>query len=163
MLMILIAVSCKDSGDKTSDQSKDDLEVKIPLIEKQIGDSGYSMSIPMNYSIKTHDGPDFSVYYFSPTDTTINNKLTGGLYLGNSPGLFNAENDSCKIEMFKGKVLNQQQNWTVYNCQKNYSIQTIVKNKEGEEWNQTVHVFGKAKSKDELQVILKIFSTLKKR
>jgi hypothetical protein len=53
------------------------------LTEKQIGDLNYTISIPRDYSIKENQGPDFSVFHFSPTDTTVKNKFSGGIYFGN--------------------------------------------------------------------------------
>jgi len=159
--IIFIQSSCNNNA--TEDNSNDDKSSKIVLTEKPIGESGYVLSIPADYSITTSNGLDFSVYYFSPTDTTVINKLSGGLYFGNFPHEFEADNDSCKTETLKGKILDNTQNWTVYNCQEDYSIQTIAENKKGEGWNQQVHASGHAKNKDELQTILEIYSTLKKK
>lgn len=55
------------------------------------------------------------------------------------------------------------QEWRVYNCQGDFSIHTIADNKKGEGWNQQIHAFGHTKSSDELQKILDIYSTLKKK
>ena len=160
-LIISIQSSCTFNANK--DKSNDVKNSNIALTEKPIGESGYVLSIPADYSVTTTNGPDFSVYYFSPKDTTVTNKLTGGIYFGNHPSKFEADNDSCKIETVKGKILDNTQDWTVYNCQEDYSIQTIAENKNGEGWNQMVHAFGHAKNKDELQLILEIYSTLKKK
>ncbi|QQR55565.1 hypothetical protein IPG41_03355 [Candidatus Peregrinibacteria bacterium] len=160
-LIFLIQTSCNNNT--TQDSGNTDKVSKVSLIEKPIGESGYVLSIPADYSITTSDGPDFSVYYFSSTDTTIKNKLSGGLYFGNHPSEFEADNANCKTETLTGKILDNMQAWTVYNCQSDFSIQTIVDNNKGEGWNQKVHAFGHAKSNDDLQTILEIYSTLRKK
>lgn len=159
--IFLIQTSCNNNT--TKDSSNTDKISKVSLIEKPIGESGYVISVPADYSITTSNGPDFSVYYFSPTDTTVKDKLSGGLYFGNFPHEFEADNDSCRTETLKGKILDTTQEWTVYNCQGDFSIQTIAENKKGEGWNQRIHAFGHARSNDELQTILDIYSTLKKK
>lgn len=159
--IITIQTSCNNNS--TKDNSSIENKTKITLTEKPIGESGYFISVPSDYSISTSNGPDFSVYYFSPTDTTVKDKLSGGLYFGNFPHEFEADNDSCKTETLKGKILDNIQEWTVYNCQGDFSIQTIADNKKGEGWNQRIHAFGHAKSNDELQTIVDIYSTLRKK
>jgi len=158
-LLILIAVSCANKPEK----NKVDVAIKIDLIKKQLGNTGYSISIPPNYSIKVTDGPDFSVYYFSPTDTTLTNKFNGGIYVGNYPTKLDAENDSCKTEILKSIFLNKVQEWEVYNCQNKYAIQTIIENENGDMWVQRLHAFGRTKNRADLQLILKIYSTLKRK
>lgn len=160
-LITLIQTSCNNN--RTKANSNTDKINKVNLIEKPLGKSGYVISVPADYSITSSDEPDFSVYYFSPTDTTVKNKLSGGLYFENYPHKFEPDNDSCKTETLKGKILDTIQEWTVYNCQGDFSIQTIADNKKGEGWNQQIHAFGHAKNSNELQIILDIYSTLKKK
>jgi len=158
---IIFHTSCNNNA--TNDNSNTDKNGKVTLIEKPIGESGYVISVPADYSITTSNGPDFSVYYFSPTETTVKDKLSGGLYFGNFPHEFEADNNSCKSETLKGKILDNMQKWTVYNCEGNFSIQAIADNKKGEGWNQRIHAFGHAKSSDDLQTILDIYATLRKK
>ena len=159
--IVLILSSC--NNDTSKDKRKTGKISKIKLTEKPIGESGFVISIPVDYSITTSNGPDFSVYYFSPTDTTVKDKLSVGLYFGNFPHEFEPDNDSCKTETLKGKILDAMQEWAVYNCKGNFSIQTIVENKKGEGWDQRVHAFGHAKNRGELQTILDIYTTLRKK
>ena len=48
------------------------------ITERQIGDSGLSIGIPADYTLEENEGPDFMVYYFYPTDTTITPDFSGG-------------------------------------------------------------------------------------
>jgi hypothetical protein len=136
---------------------RDSLEIK------QIGKSNYFISIPHGYSITSKDGVDFSVYYFSPIDTSLKNRLAGGLYFGNFPHEFDKKNDNCKTEIAKGEILNITQNWTVYNCNETYSIQTIISSNSNEGWNQKIHAFGIGYNRNDLNKLLDVFSTLKKK
>lgn len=131
------------------------------LIEKRIGTTNYFISIPKDYSVTQSDGIDFTVYYFSPIDTTIKAKFSGGLYLGNYPGEFEMENDSCKIENLKSKILDSLVDWKAYICNGIYSVQTITESKSGEDWNRLMHAFGTGVSRDEMNKILAIYSTLR--
>src|ERR1700759_2724737 len=58
------------------------------LVQKKIKGTTYYLSIPANYVIKENNGPDFSVYYFYPSDTSDRKSFRGGFYLGNAPGGF---------------------------------------------------------------------------
>lgn len=162
-LIITVYTLTSCNNNMGSEQNNSNPTSKLPLTEQLMGESGYSISIPTDYSIKTTDGPDFIVYYFTPSDSTINGEFSGGIYLGNFPTPFEAANDSCKTEILKGEILDSLQEWTVYNCQGDYSIQTIVENKKNEDWNQNIHAFGSTKNKAGLQTILAIYSTLRKK
>ena len=156
----LLLLSCNNN---TSQNKNTDTVNRVKLFEKPIGESGFVVSVPAEYSITTSNGPDFSVYYISPVDTAVKDQLTCGLYFGNFPHEFEADNDSCKVETLKGQMLDSMQTWKVYNCQGDFSVQTITGNKKGEGWNYRVHAFGHAKRKEEMKTILEIFSTLKRK
>ena len=113
--------SCKDS---VKHDAQSDTFISS-LVEKQIGTSGYSISLPKNYSIEEKEGPDFSVFYFSTTDTIAENTFSGGMYFGNYPSFFEPKSDSCSVEEVKSKVMDSMINWSSYNCPDSYSIQSI--------------------------------------
>lgn len=145
---------------KTSGNS--DSNFKGQLVQKQIGESKYCISIPPNYSIKESEGPDFIVHYFSPSDTSMVAAFRGGFYMGDHPHEFDPDNDSCKTEKIKSKLLGHNADWKVYICNGEYEIQAITKSKSSEGWNSVIHAFGAAKSKVELNKLLQVFSTLRK-
>jgi len=164
LLTISVVSACDNlSNKKIINNQQIDSTFKNKLIERQIGKSAYYISIPENYSIKETEGPDFSVFYFSPTDTTIKTAFSGGLYFGNFPQEFKPENKDCTTESIKGTILNNNKDWTVYNCKEKYFIQTIVDSKSGESWNEKIHAFGHGNSKSDINKILEIYSTLKKK
>jgi len=163
LLTTFLFVSCgQNSNKKSGNGFIDDSYVK-ELVEKQIGESNYYISIPTDYTIKATDGPDFSVYYFYPTDSTMIANFSGGFYFGNHPSQFPSDNDSCKTDNLKSIILDENADWTIYNCNDNYSIQTIIDSKSGEGWNELIHAFGSANSTTDRNKLLSIFTTMKKK
>lgn len=158
---IVLMSSCVNFHNQKYDACRTDESFTKSLKEKQIGNSKFYISIPTDYSIKENRGPDFSVFYIAPTDTTIKDDFNCGLYFGNNPSLFPPDNNKCKEETVKSEILNQYIEWTVYVCGQNYSIQTIVENKKNEGWNEQIHAFGHGKSVTDIDKVLKIYSTLK--
>lgn len=130
------------------------------LIETQLGETKYYVSIPEDYTLEGNDVSDFAVYYFYPADTLIAKTYSGGFYFGNHPSLME-QNDSCSTRISKMKMLNQQAEWTIYTCPDEYFMQTLIDSESGEDWNQTIHAFGEARSKEELKKLERIFSSLK--
>ena len=103
------------------------------------------------------------VYYFYPAYTTNHTGFSGGFYFGNHPSQFPAKSESCKTEKLKSEMFDQNVNWTIYNCNEDYSIQSITYSKSGEGWNELIHIFGNAKSNKDLDKLLFIFTTMKKK
>jgi hypothetical protein len=147
---------------QSAHNDKKDSPFKKTLLQKKVNGINFFISLPANYVIKEHRVPDFSVYYFHPTDTSIKNPLRGGFYLGNSPGESGPENDSCKEEKITSLFLEKDMEWTVYNCNNTYKIQLITKSESGYNWAVFIHAFGNASSKVELNNLLEVFSTLRK-
>jgi hypothetical protein len=133
------------------------------LTENQIGKTSYYISIPNDYDIKEKEGPDFSVFYFSSKDTTKEVAFSGGLYFGNFSSEFPPPNDSCKVETIKSKIFDDNDDWTVFECSGDYSIQTIISNKYSKGWNNEIHAFGHASGRDDLYKLLGVYSTLNKK
>jgi len=163
LLSVFLFAGCGQDSNKKSDNSLTDNSYINELVEKQIGESNYYISIPKDYTIKATDGPDFSVYYFYPTDTTIVANYSGGFYFGNHPSQFPLDSVSCKTDNSKSKILGENTDWTIYNCNNKYSIQTIIDSKSGEGWNEFIHAFGSSNSKTDLNKLLNIFTTMKKK
>ena len=157
LTIIAILFACRGKSD--SDQT-DDTFIKS-LTERRIKETNFYISLPIDYSIKENEGPDFTVHYFSPTDTTVKANFSGGFYIGYAPREFRPFNDSCKAEIIKGEILNDSNDWTVYSCNGKYSIQVIVRSKSLEGWKSKIHAFGQGASKNEIDKIFKIYSTLK--
>lgn len=166
LINILIAASlissCNTSDKRKVDSDKQDAFRKS-LKEQQIEGVNFYISLPPTYAIKMNEGPDFSVYYIQPVDTTVKTAFTAGLYFGNYPHTFEAPNDSCQITKTNGNILGENTDWTVYHCGERYSIQAIVDSHSGEGWNSKIHSFGHAYSESDLTKILEIYSTLQQK
>lgn len=159
VFLILTILGCSDKKTKHIPENP----YLKQLTEKQIGDSNYYISIPKKYTIKENRGPDFSVYYFYPTDTTATAAFSGGFYFGNHPSRFESASDSCKTEKMQRKILNKNADWTVYNCKGKYSIQSIIESGSNEGWNQYIHAFASANSAADLKKVFLILGTMKKK
>lgn len=60
-------------------------------------------------------------------------------------------------------MFDQNVNWTIYNCNGDYSVQSIMDSKSGEGRNELLHIFGHAKSNKNLDDLLFIVTTMKKK
>jgi len=156
-VVIYITAYGQGSGVKTSST------FKKHLTENKINGTDLCISLPANYSIHESRGPDFSVYYFSTSDTTDKKHFYGGFYLGNAPGGFEDNKEGCKAEKLNAYLLGDNKEWAVYHCNSQFKIQIITKSKSRYSWATYIHAFGKAPSKTELDNLLEVYSTLRKK
>ncbi len=161
LVWLLFMIACKEQDTRKTGSIVEVNTGKGRLIENRIGQSDFYISIPDDYILKENAGPDFSVYYFYPSDTAVKAPFSGGLYFGNFPQKFEPKNDSCKIRDIKSRILDSLTNWTVHNCQGNYFVQTFAESKDPEGRGGTIHAFGNAKTQAGLNRILEIFGTMR--
>lgn len=152
--IVSVAFSCGSSRKNISD-----IEAAHNLKEKKLDRIGYYISIPQGYKIVETEGVDFYVYHFQPKDTTTKNLLTGGLYYGGYPSEMEPEDKSCKTEVIEADLLNKNVDWQVFDCNNAYSVQTII---ELDDWAK-FHAFGNAQSEEDVQTLIEIYSTLRKK
>lgn len=145
--------SCKN-GDKKQD--KNSIEFINSLKENKIGNSGLTVSLPANYTVREKGGEDFRVYYLMPADTTILPAYAGGIYIGAAPSEFTPSGTNCKTDSLRSKLLDGDPQWKKFSCDSSYFIQTIITHKDSR-----MHAFGKGKTESDLKKVLDIFSTLK--
>jgi hypothetical protein len=138
-----------------------DSAFKQSLIEQKVKGTNYTIQLPDTYQIKERRGVDFSVYYFTPKDTTDNTAFRGGFYLGNHGAGFEANNAGCKTKGISGTILNADERWSLYDCDGKYSIETLIDSKSGLDWGRMLHAFGRANSNNDLKKLLEVYSTLK--
>ncbi|AEE54241.1 hypothetical protein [Haliscomenobacter hydrossis] len=163
LMAIILLSACNCTGRKNSGPAQIDQTLTSSLVEQQIGESNFYIALPTGYFMKETKGLDFSVYYIAATDTTASGNFTAGLYFGDYPSEFQPDSDDCTSETRKGKILNVSKDWTLYNCNGQYTIQTIVDNESGAEGNKRIHAFGRVSKQTELDRILEIFATLVKK
>src|SRR5436853_2235984 len=89
VLFFFFVLSCgKDASKQTQLPSEID-SFKTGLVEKQIGTTNFYISIPGNFVIKEEPaGPDFAIYYFYLSDTTLKPTFICGVYFANHPNQF---------------------------------------------------------------------------
>jgi hypothetical protein len=129
---------------------------KDQLVSQQIGNSNYFISVPVSYKLTQESGPDFSVYYFRPADKTDTLSFAGGFYFGDFSSLFEPENNLCDTAVVQGKILDTVHEWMQYSCDKKYLIQVIINIGD----RTKMHAFGESNSRDDVNKLLAIFSTL---
>jgi hypothetical protein len=155
--LLFTLIACKPGAHKLPDSA-----FKKTLTTTQIPGLKYSIGLPGGYIIKKSKGPDFSVYYFYPADTTNTTGFEGGFYMGNNPALFPAANDSCKEQKTKAYLFGNNENWTLNDCNGKYQVQLITNSNSGTDWPAYIHAFGNCKSKAELDKLLEVYATLQK-
>jgi hypothetical protein len=153
-MILILSYSC---------HSKIDREYVKSLHPTPIPHSQFEISIPGNYSLVESQGPDFNVYYLQPTDTADKKLFSAGIYLGNNPSAFGKSKTGCKQEKRKAEVLETENEWTVYDCNGQYFVETIVENKYHQGGDDFIHVFGNATLEKDIDHILAICSTLIKK
>ncbi|MFD0750576.1 hypothetical protein ACFQZS_10505 [Mucilaginibacter calamicampi] len=157
LLIPLFAImACNQSGLTNGEDSA----LKKNLVEQEIEGINYKIALPKGYQIIERRGIDFSVYYFSPVDTTDMNSFRGGFYIGNAGGGFGPESSTCKTSFISSALLGISEKWSVYNCNGKQKIETITKSKTGISWAGMIHAFGSANSNEDLTKLLEVYSTL---
>ncbi len=155
--VILVLASCKQ---KNQTPGPDNAFVKT-LKEQAVGNSGFLVSLPENYSVRQKGGADFKVYYFAPADSTLTALFTAGIYLGNFPTEFSPASDSCKTATTREKLLGKNAEWKIFSCDSSFFVQAIVDNKYSEGWNSKLHAFGKGSVAADKEKVFTILSTLR--
>ena len=109
-----------DSGDKTSSIQK--------IVRRLTSNSEYQISVWGNYSIEERNGPDFTVYYFYPADTTKKLFGNGGIYFGGHPQHIRPDADKklVKDSLIVGNLLGKKVDWTIFDYGTSISAETIL-------------------------------------
>lgn len=190
VIQLLFSCNNSDKAQDTNDPKIDSTRIidsikqsdafKKTLKEYHIPKTAITISIPSDYSAKIINGPSFVMHYFSPSDTSVHDFIFG-LYLGGekpdivlrkfdfSKGALLAtdfssthpDNDSCKNWIEPGPVVRNKADWIVYNCNEEYFLQTSISSEQKSDWFHTIHIFGKTRSQNKLNILHDIFSTIK--
>jgi hypothetical protein len=137
---------------------------ELILLERNIEETIYFISLPENYFITRQMGPDFDVYYINSNDFDNEEITHSGLYFGNHPSSFgnDKENNLKYLGGIYCRIFNKDRRWRIYNKGNNYFAEIIVRNKGGKEWERYVHVWANGKTKEELYKNIYLYSTLRK-
>lgn len=136
----------------------------LPLVEQSLGDTGFYLSLPPGFALKTTDAADFLVYYFAPADTTVRADFTGGLYLGLHPQGDAADTTAgCQTRRATTTLLGHPATFTIRRCATGYTISSVFDSHSGRGWDAQANAFGEAKSAAGLRQLLAIFATLRRK
>ena len=165
LIVILFLISCNNKQVKNvENQSPKDIFAES-LVETQIltneyaTEYEYTISIPPDYFIYDFKAADFMVYYIYPVDSVAQTPFSMGIYFGNHPNSF--EHD-CEKTTVENKILGENVEWTIYNCDTEYSTQALIESGSKEHWCEYIHLFGTAISESELEKLLTVFKTFSK-
>ncbi|MBF9220455.1 hypothetical protein [Hymenobacter ruricola] len=131
------------------------------LVEQALGDSGYFVTLPGTYKLRSTDAADFLVYYFAPADTTVRTSFTGGLYFGGHPQEASETGPGCQLRRVPTTLLGRPATWRVQRCATGYTVSAVFDSHSGQGWNPLINAFGEAKSAAELRQLLAIFASLR--
>ncbi|HTF99816.1 MAG TPA: hypothetical protein VK654_04410 [Nitrospirota bacterium] len=109
----------------TSAFSNDDHKVTITSWGN--GSPELEITVPSDYGVEKHKGPDFDVHYLAsknPRDPVM------GIYIGHHPNLFSSRLKGIAVEREKGTILGQKAEWIAWQDKENdaavYHCETIV-------------------------------------
>jgi hypothetical protein len=134
---------------------------KLDLKEVSLLDSSFSIYMPRNYKVTESGGEDFSVFYFSPVGSSSKIEYIGGVYFGNHPSISEMEADTCKVSEKNGSIVDTNVEWIIRACFGEFHVETVCESKSRENWNKYIHAFGRSESKEGLDTLMYIFSTLR--
>ena len=157
-IIAIMLISCNSNINTKVEHSEDNYV--NGLIQTQLGNTEQYISIPKDYIIEESNGADFDVYYFYHKDSTELIAFRGGVYIGGHPSEFTADEEICKSETLRSKILNNNAMWTIYKCGTNYSLQTITEHIYDDGWEMKIHAFGNCSNRNDVNNLLKVFSTL---
>ena len=153
-----LLVSCNSQTKNTTEEQPVKNAFIDSLVEKQILENEYAISIPPDYYIDTLNAADFVVYYIQPIDTS-KSTFAAGIYFGNHPSLFNYSIGYYEKTTIEKEILGENVKWTIDNRDTTYLVETLIHCPYNEYWREFIHVFGNARTPSDLDRLFDIFST----
>lgn len=160
--ILLLLVSCNNRTENITEEQPVKNAFIDSLVEKQILENKYAISIPPDYYIDTLDAADFVVYYIQPIDTS-KSTFAAGIYFGNHPSLFNYNIGYYERAIVEKKVLGENVEWTIDDRDTAYLAETLIHCPYNEYWREFIHVFGNAQTPSDLDRLFDMFSTFSER
>ena len=132
------------------------------LSELKIGNTDYYISLPIGYKINEENIPDIkTVYYFQASDSTKNQLLKGGIYIGDSPKEIPPMQDTCLVITRRVEILKQTVRWMIFKCDDMILMQSIFQDSP-ESKSPKLNPFITVYKNNDIEKILYIFSTIRK-
>jgi hypothetical protein len=151
----VILFSCKSK----TNNSIDTITTRQKITKKLSSSSDYKISVWNDYSIEEKNGPDFTVYYLYPTDTTKKLFGNGGIYFGGYPERIRPDENKklIKDSLLNGNLLDKNITWTIFDYGKSLSAETILELGDYDK----VSAFVNGHSYSDIDSLIRILETLK--
>jgi hypothetical protein len=150
-----IFFSCKSR----TNNSIDTITTRQKITKKLSSNSDYKISVWNDYSIEEKNGPDFTVYYLYPTDTTKKLFGNGGIYFGGYPERIRPDENKklIKDSLLNGNLLDKKITWTIFDYGNSLSAETILELGDYDK----VSAFVNGHSYSDIDSLIRILETLK--
>jgi len=124
LFITLLLFSCNSRTTNSIDTNS----TRQKITKKLSSNSDYKISIWNDYSIEEKNGPDFTVYYLYPTDTTKKLFGNGGIYFGGHPQRIRPDGEKklIKDSLLNGNLLGKKTTWTIFDYGSSLSAETIL-------------------------------------
>ena len=121
--------------------------------------SDYKISVWNGYSIEEKNGPDFTIYYLYPTDTTKKLYGNGGIYFGGYPQRIRSERDKklIKDSLLNGTLLGRKIMWTIFDYGNSLSAETVLELGA----HDKISAFASGQSYSDIDSLIRTFESLK--
>ncbi|HEX7902320.1 MAG TPA: hypothetical protein VF487_00475 [Chitinophagaceae bacterium] len=122
--LLIFLFSCSSS----TNDNEDKILSKQKIVKSLGSNSAYQISVWENYSIEERNGPDFTVYYLYPADTTKELFGNGGIYFGGHPQRIQPDGDKklIKDSLIVGNFLGKKVDWIIFDYGSSISAETIL-------------------------------------
>jgi hypothetical protein len=153
--------ACRHSSHNSNNNKLAIDSFKNQLVLQKIGETGYDISLPKNYTLEPFYGKDYTIYYFQPRDTTDKISLRGGIFNGNFPGLNDPDSSIFKKDsVLKSPLLGTMRTWLRFSYKTSCMVQVIVPAFKPDGEPTKMYAFGQARKADLLK-LMAVFSTVK--
>lgn len=128
-LCFFIALSCFSCQDAKQEKAAADSSLSYVTLpahsaKTEIGKTGYTIALPPAFRMIERQGPDFTVFYITPNDST-NTKTGAGIYFGPAPDEHGPDS-LVSIKESTGTVLGKTSHTVDYKTKKYEWIETVV-------------------------------------
>ena len=160
LLMLLLISNCVFLFSCKSRTSNDENKIssKQKIVKRLAPNSEFQILIWTDYKIEERNGPDFTVYYFYPVDTTKKLFGTGGVYFGGHPQRIQPDGEKklIKDSLVVGNLLGKKIDWTLFDYGSNITAETILEMGDYEK----VSAFASGHSYSDIDSLIKVMESL---
>ena len=159
-LLISLCIFLFSCSSRTNN-SGNRISAKQKTVRWLASNSEYQISVWGNYSIEERNGPDFTVYYLYPADTTKKLFGNGGIYFGGHPQRIRPDGDKklVKDSLITGTLLGKKVGWTIFDYGTSISAETILEMGDYEKISAFAHGY----SYSDIDSLISVLESLKRK